>query len=192
MNSATAYRAVLDQLTSQWQVMRDECARLDRRNILPINREDKDHEQVYQEIKASGKLGWVSAWGPSRDLWFNFPLLLNDTMFPGIEDLCPRTHALLSRLSGVKVAALALFKPHAWLPPHDHPELELERLLTYHLGLEMSDDYCYLWCNGRFLKEQTGKSIVFEGWKDHFAFNYSNRDRLILYMEFSPERLALK
>ena len=98
---------------------------------------------------------------------------------------------LLQQLVGLKVAALSLFRPHVVLPVHSHPELAEEGLLTFHLGLSCPPN-CWLGTDGRLIREIDGEAIVFNGARPHFSFNFSPQDRLILYLEFDPQRVEGK
>ena len=179
----------LQKLTDNWQKIRDEVARLRTDTLLPIDRENKTHQQVHDEIVRGGKQGWVRAWGPTKDRWLNYGLMFrDDVVFDGIG--VPFTASLLKHIRGVKVGALSLFRPGACLPVHDHPELGAEKLLTFHLPL-LTDTptHSFLSTDGQFVPERAGSGFVFDGAKPHFAFNCSNATRVILYLEFSPELL---
>jgi aspartyl/asparaginyl beta-hydroxylase (cupin superfamily) len=178
----------LERLSSAWTIIRDESVTLDRDNVLPISRAGRTHAEMLDELKAFGTPGWVQAWGPLKHLWLNYGLLFEDR-FPLGDVGVPQTIGLLGHLRGVHVAAFSLFRPGAYLPVHVHPELEEAGLYTYHLGLEAPPDYAYLFTQGTFVREETGRGFVFDGSKPHFAFNFSDRDRLILYLEFYKDRL---
>lgn len=185
---ALARFPALERLSSAWTIMRDECVVLDRANVLPISRVGKTHAEMLDELVALATPGWVEAWGPLKHLWLNYGLMFEDR-FPMGDMRVPETVGLLRHLRGVHVAALSLFRPGAYLPVHVHPELGQAGLYTYHLGLDAPADYAYLFSQGVFVREQAGQGFVFDGSKPHFAFNFSDRDRLILYIEFYKDRL---
>lgn len=176
-------------LSENWRIIRDECAALDREDILDLDRTDKDHEMVAKALVENGRAQWVKAWGENKNKWLNWGLLIYDQFLLG-DAGAPKTTALLRRLRGLKVAALSLFKPSLLLPIHSHPELGEEQLLTFHLGLECPTD-CYLNADGEFAREENGKALTFDGSRPHYALNASTSDRLILYCEFSPDKIRI-
>jgi hypothetical protein len=179
----------LKKIADNWRQIREEVLTLDTTDLLPIDRHQKSHEEVVAAIRDQGRLGWVKAWGPTQSLWLNFLLAFKDK-FPFAAPSLPLTTELLGHLRGVKIAALSLFRPGACLPIHDHPELAEENLLTFHLPLDAATpSHSYLYTEGRFIPEEPGSAFVFRGWRPHFAFNCSSRDRTILYIEFSPALL---
>jgi aspartyl/asparaginyl beta-hydroxylase (cupin superfamily) len=180
--------APLLTLQNNWRAISAECAALDRRNILDIDREGKSHEEVARAIIENGQPKWVEAWGEQKEKWLNWGFGIHD-QYPLGDAGAPRTVDLLRHIRGLKVAALSLFKPGLLLPVHTHPELADEGLLTFHLGLEVPRDYCYLNADGEFVREEEGRALVFDGSRPHYAFNASSVDRLILYCEFSYKRL---
>jgi beta-hydroxylase len=175
-------------LHQNWRLIREECAALDRNDIASFERGALSHAAITKKLVENGRMQWIKAWGEHKDRWLNYGFALYD-QYPFGDAGAPKTVALLKHIRGLKVAALALFKPGVLLPIHRHPELKAENLLTFHLGLEMAPDHCYLNVEGKFAREEEGKAIVFDGGLPHYAFNASGAERLILYCEFSPERL---
>jgi aspartyl/asparaginyl beta-hydroxylase (cupin superfamily) len=175
-------------LRENWRVIRDECAIIDRNNVHETDRVGKTHEMVARELVESGRPQWIRSWGEQMDKWLNWGFTIHD-QFPLGDAGAPKTTGLLRHIRGLKVAALSLLKPGVVLPVHTHPELGQEGLLTFHLGLEVPLDLCYLSADGEFAREEDGKAVTFDGSRPHYAFNASHADRLILYCEFSPARL---
>ena len=175
-------------LRNNWRAIREECRVLDRNDIAEFERGALSHGQITQKLIANGRMQWVKAWGSHKDKWLNWGFCLYD-QYPFGDAGAPKTTKLLRHIKGLKVAALALFKPGVLLPIHSHPELKAENLLTFHLGPDVPPDHCYLHADGEFAREEEGKAIVFDGSRPHYAFNASRKDRLILYCEFSPEKL---
>jgi Aspartyl/Asparaginyl beta-hydroxylase len=181
------------RLANHYETIASECAAIDRSHLLTdFNRGYLDHEDVavfiQKAYEETGNVPWVQAWGEYPDKWLNYGLIMHDQAPLGSAGV-PKTIEILSHLRGVKVAALSLFKPGLVLPIHSHPELADEGMFTFHMGLEAADEGNYLFTDGFFIREERGKSFVFDGSKTHFAFNASESDRLILYIEFSVERL---
>ena len=193
---------VIQELSDCWQSIAREAAALPR-DILPIERGTRTHAEVMAEMLAGGQPGWISSWGDAAKNWLVYPIMFGDELPLGDVGM-PHTTALLRGIGGVKVAALSLFKPHTLLPVHSHPELAVEGLQTYHLGLDVPD-HCYLWtdgslslhrsattiaegtsADGRFWLEGNGIGLTWDGSQPHYAFNASDHDRVILYLEYRP------
>ena len=162
--------------------------------LMPIDRIDKSHEQVLHEVMAyissGGKYGWIKGWGTNSGIenWTQLALIYFDQAVPFIRTHLPQTIRVLNNISGIKLAAFVKMKPNTLLRKHHHPELKREGLLQMHLTLEaaMIDNYSYINIEGEFKQHQLGKGFVFDGSRTHFAFNASDNDRTILYLEFRP------
>lgn len=188
----------LESLAQNWQAIRDEFHTL-RAPILEITRTKKTHEQVFSEVmehmESGGEYGWLMGWGvdgPNPD-WIQYGLAAFGSIVPFAQEKLPRTTALLNDIKGVKVCALAKMKANSFLTCHQHPELEKEGLLQFHITLDAAEEknYAYLNVKGEFAQNITGKAIIFDGSHDHFAINASGVDRTILYMEFNKDALMV-
>jgi beta-hydroxylase len=187
----------LQWLTEHWQFIRDELALLNA-PIMPINRVNKSHDDVFREVAhyvgQGNKYGWIFGWGrhgANKD-WLQFPLIYGDAPVPFLNGEMRQTVALLAQFQGIKVCALLKMNSHSSLPCHDHPELAREGLLQFHLPLKTAAtrNYNYLNVNGEFRQHVCGEPIVFDGSHDHFALNESDEERVLLYMEFSAGQLT--
>jgi beta-hydroxylase len=191
----------LAQLADGWAVVREEFLALDA-PVLDIDRVNKSHLEVYEEVmehlERGGKVGWLLGWDgdagsegseQANPDWLSYGLVVFDEVPPGVADSMPKTVALLSRLKGIKTAALVKMKPHTFLTAHQHPELERENILQMHQAVDVADqgNYAYLNVDGEFFQHELGVACVFDGSLDHFAINASNHDRTILYLEFDRD-----
>ena len=189
---ASSYPGLVE-LVSNWKTIKREMEELNF-SLLPIDRDGKTHADVASEvethIRAGGAYGWLQGWGAEdkRKMWTQLGLVIADTPVPYLGGHMGGTLALLSGISGVKVAALLRMQPGGLLEAHTHPELAEEGLLQMHLTLEAAIDqnFAYLNVNGEFRQHIPGEAFVFDGSKPHFAVNASPQDRTILYLEFDP------
>lgn len=180
------------EFEKNWHIIREEYLNLDR-EILDLHR-NGPHER-YIETLLYKKNAWIPSWQvastePNYD-WLTYGLSYQGLLPKEAEQKFPTTANLLSRLTGFKVCAFSLMKPLSFIGPHTHPELG-GNLLTYHLGLDIVPGRSYLCVDGTFEEQQNGKSIIFDGFYDHYAFNMSDADRVILYMEFDKTKIAFK
>jgi beta-hydroxylase len=172
-----------------WETIRDEYRALEA-PVLDIHRIG-DVEPLVERLRHRN--GWTPSWQvgsrePNHN-WLTFGLYYKGVVPDGNEKKLPVTTDLVRRLPGCKVAALSLMRPTSFLAPHAHDELG-RGMLTYHLGLEVAPNCCFIVVDGVAEQENCGKSIVFDGSHEHFAINMSKADRAILYVEFDS-RVAL-
>lgn len=185
----------LRYLAENWEVIRDEFINLDA-PLLNINRVDKTHQEVLDELimhmQQGGEYGWLKGWGqdgPNSD-WIQYALVAFDSIIPYAKDKMPRTIDLLGSIQGIKVCALVTLRANSFISSHRHPELHEQGLLQLHITLDTSitRNFAYLNVNGEFKQHISGSAIVFDGSLDHFAVNASSCDRTILYMEFEKDK----
>ena len=129
--------------------------------------------------------GWVSSWESKTNQWLNFPLMVDGRLFQQNAQQCPLTaKLLLQHREKINVAGFSLLEPNAKMPTHtDTTGIEFGSL-AYHLGLEIPNDNCTLTVDGMTEKQQYGKQIVFDSTYPHSAANNSDRQRIILYIDF--------
>lgn len=187
----------LNLLILNWKTIQKEFYKL-KAPLLNIHRLEKPHAEVFQEIvqhiAKGGKYGWLMGWtndGIPNPNWVQYPLIFNEQEISFVSGMS-QTMELLKQIKGIKVCSLITMKPHTYLPTHTHPEIKEEDLLQFHLTLDMDEGqpYSYLNVNGQFCQNEPGKGIVFDGSKEHFALNASNKDRTILYIEFDRKKLS--
>ena len=184
----------LTELVENWKIIKEEASRLDDYN-LNINRVDKDHEVVAEEIlekiKLNKKNGWVDGWNNKGEInknWIQYGLIINDQEIPYSN--MPKTIKLLKKIKGIKVAALNILKSESILGTHTHPEMITEKLAQMHISLDAPEPkQSYLCINGDFFEHKTGNYAIFNGAYPHFAINAGKKDRMILYLEFKRNKL---
>ncbi|MCV4269345.1 aspartyl/asparaginyl beta-hydroxylase domain-containing protein [Pseudomonas capsici] len=196
----TAFYALEDfpqlaNLVAHCSVIQEELATLDA-PLLEIDRTNKQHQQVHEELtehlQQGGDYGWLKGWGAeggNRD-WTQYALLFRDTPIGPAQATMPRTLELFKPLKGIKVVALARMAPHSFLSLHRHPELTNEGLLQMHITLSAANEanYSYLNVAGEFYHQKPGTGAIFDGSLDHFAVNATPVQRTIIYMEFEKEK----
>jgi aspartyl/asparaginyl beta-hydroxylase (cupin superfamily) len=174
-----------------WSTIRDEYYQLDR-HILNLHR-NQPHEAYIETLLNNN--GWTPSWRagssePNYD-WLTYGLSYRGLLPPEAQDKFPTIASLLTRLSGFKVCAFSMMEKLSFIAPHQHEELG-GNLLTYHLGIDVIPGKSHLWVNNKFEEQRNGKSIIFDGSCEHFAFNMSGAKRIILYLEFDKTKIAFK
>jgi hypothetical protein len=110
--------------------------------------------------------------------------LLNKSLFKTF----PNTISLLKQIKGVRYAWFSRLAPKSKLAPHVH--VQTSATLIFHLGLVIpANKTSGLSVDGRLhVWEKPGESIVFDDTFTHSAWNDSDQDRIILYVNFAPVR----
>lgn len=166
---------MFERITENWQSIAGEVKSLPRDFI------DVSHLKTRVEAAAavieSGKLQWVKGWDGYGD-WLAWGVMLQGQFLGG----APITESFLKDIPGLNFAAFLNLKAGTVLKNHAHPENT--GIMTYHLGLDVPEE-CYLKTDGKFYFDKNGKGYVFDGTKPHYAFNASDKDRLILHCEFA-------
>ncbi len=124
--------------------------------------------------------------------WKRFYLKWYDNPPPTAQRLCPRTVALLQSIPSVNAAMFALLPPGSRLNPHRDP---FAGSLRYHLGLVTPNSPdCRIVVDGVAHSWRDGTDVMFDETYLHFAENYTDKTRLILFcdverpLHFAPVR----
>ncbi len=175
--------AVVSSFQDQWQKIREEYRGLNPA-IVDIHR-NGSHEEYFAQVIANN--GWVPSWQVgSTDKnygWLTYALGYEGHFPNEAEAKFPTIMALLKKYPQVKACAFSKMRPLSFIAPHAHVELG-GKILTFHLGIDVTPATAYLSVEGAFEEESNGKAIVFDGSASHFAINMGNEDRVIMYMEF--------
>lgn len=117
------------------------------------------------------------------DKWKTFILYIYGNKVEKNTVRCPQTTRLLSQIPGMQTAFFSIFAGGKQLPIHWGP---YKGLLRYHLGLLVPQppDSCGIWVNGITAHWEPGKSLVFDDTYKHYAWNHSEQDRVVLFVDF--------
>lgn len=163
----------LNTLEQNWLTIANEVADLPEDSIDVSWA--KTRAQAAEAVFKSGKMQWVEGWDGYKN-WLAWGLVLDGEFLDGM----PQTRKLLENVRGLQFAAILNMRGCTIMRNHAHPENA--GLLTYHLGLFVPEE-CYLKADGNFYQHETGKGLIFDGTKPHYAFNASGTDRFILHCE---------
>jgi ornithine lipid ester-linked acyl 2-hydroxylase len=115
--------------------------------------------------------------------WKSFPLYVYGNEFEDNTNLCPATKDALLKIHGFKTAMFSILSAGQKIPPHRGP---FKGLLRIHLGLiipENSQEKCYIELNGVRKSWEFGKTMLFDDTHTHAAYNYTNEDRVVLFID---------
>jgi ornithine lipid ester-linked acyl 2-hydroxylase len=96
---------------------------------------------------------------------------------------CPETARIVTNIPGLKMAMFSILAPRSHIPQHRGP---YKGLLRYHLGLIIPAPFssCRLRVADESRSWQEGRSFIFDDSYNHEAWNDSDRDRVILFVDF--------
>lgn len=97
---------------------------------------------------------------------------------------CPRTTRVLGRIPGLTTAFFSVLGPGKHLPEHRGP---YNGVLRCHLALVLPGPAaaCGILVGGETARWREGKCLVFDGSYPHRAWNDSDRDRVVLFMDIA-------
>ena len=96
-------------------------------------------------------------------------------------DLCPDTTRALSSIPGLTTAFFSILGPGKTIPRHRGP---FKGVLRYHLGVDIPRGDCGIEVDGEARKWENGKSLVFDDTYQHSAWNRTNEQRIVLFVDF--------
>jgi ornithine lipid ester-linked acyl 2-hydroxylase len=159
-NDLFPFTAMLEQ---HWQVIRDEVVRLQDGAFL-----DWPEKHLYEK-------GW-SVFG-----LYGWGLKLDKNCA-----LCPETTRLVEQIPDLVTASFSQMKPNTHLVPHNgYPE----GVLRCHLGL-IVPPHCGIRVGDETRTWNEGKCMVFDDTTEHEAWNKSDRERIVLIMDFKSDLAA--
>jgi len=115
--------------------------------------------------------------------WKIFPLYLYGNKIEGNQKRCPQTVEALSKIPKLRAAMFSVFQAKKSLPPHTGP---YAGVLRYHLGVKVpANKQCGITVGGDTAYWEEGKSIIFDDSHMHNAWNNSDEDRVVLFVDFT-------
>ena len=173
---------------------KEKGALIDPKKFAWTNTVEQSTEQIIIELKAVMEdydtipnLGDIS--DEQRRLiageknWKTFMLYLYSARIEKNISLCPITDRIIRSIPGMTMAFFSILEPHTKLIPHRGP---YKGVLRYHLGLIVPQptEQCGLRIDGQVYHWQVGKSLVFDDTHMHEAWNDSDENRVVLFIDF--------
>ena len=99
-------------------------------------------------------------------------------------DRCPITAQAISAIPGMTTAMFSILSPGQRLSPHRGP---YRGILRYHLGVVIPEqhDKCGIRVADQRAHWRQGQSLIFDDRYDHEAWNLSDEDRVVLFVDFA-------
>jgi beta-hydroxylase len=193
-------------LKKSWKIIRDEA--LDVMQYSPklnISRtiEDWHNASNYFEM-IQNKEGWIRSWSyePEGSVenqtkdgnyeWLNYGLFYFGKEFTNNIKKCPKTYKLINKIKKhINICGFSWMLGGCLLQPHTDITGLTSGSLAMHLGLHVPkpNDSCRLIIKNNdneyfYMNEENGKMYIFDATWEHYAYNLSNQDRLVLYIDF--------
>jgi len=157
----------IERLEAEWRTIRRELDEVLRyRDELP-NFQDISREQASLSTDNNWKTYFFYAYGVKA----------------GDVERCPETARLVEEIPGMTTAFFSILGPHKHLPPHRGP---YKGVIRYHLGLKIPEpkEKCGIRVGSEVRHWEEGKSLVFDDTFEHEAWNDTDEDRVVLFVDF--------
>lgn len=185
-------------LEDNWEIIAEEVKKLPKDvMITDKNREQQDwfEDEEFKKLVLlhDKQYGWIYSWQAGTDdinkKWINWGLIYDGKPLGKNAKMCPNTTKLLASIPQIRIAGFSLMKPNSRIEPHTDATGLKFNSLAYHLGLDIpSKGDASLIIGDLKIKEGNGKAFLFDATNEHYAYNNSDSDRIILYMDISLEK----
>jgi len=196
--------AIFYELKANWKTVQQEAKNiLENSPRLDVSRKQKDWNNANHYVDTIiDKYGWIRSWNNNNDDieknkdgnydWLNYGLFYNNGAFFSSNVLqCPQTFRILDKIKDkINVAGFSYMKGNSTINKHVDSTGISFNSLAFHLGLIVPKPYntCQMIVSDGYKKyaysETPGGMVIFDGTYEHYAFNKSSEDRVILYIDF--------
>jgi beta-hydroxylase len=175
-SSLVATSAFFDPADFPWTTTLEDGWRLIREELDEVLKY-KEHIPNFQDISRE-QLGLTQ-----DDRWKTYFFYAYGVKAEGNCARCPETTRLLGQIPGMKTAFFSIFGPRKHLPAHRGP---YKGVIRYHLGLKIPEPAtaCGIRVGDEVGHWQEGKSLIFDDTYDHEAWNDTDGDRVVLFVDF--------
>ncbi len=125
-----------------------------------------------------------------EDGWNVAPLMIGGNI---IEKRCkkfPKLHEISKDVKGIVSISFSSLKPGTHIVPHRGYDDYSERVLRFHMGLIVPEGDLGLRVEKEIRKWTEGKSFVFDDYLIHEAWNFTNKNRVVLIIDFLREEVT--
>lgn len=195
---------IFDELKLNWKIIQQEAKYvLENSPKLNISRTHKNWNNSSDFVDTIiDKYGWIRAWNTSigdeeenengNYDWLNYGLFFNDGLaFTSNVLHCPQTFNILEKIKDkINIAGFSYMKGNSMINKHTDSTGISTNSLAFHLGLIVPEPYdtCQLIVNDGYndyyFTEKPGETVIFDSNHEHYAYNKSSEDRVILYIDF--------
>lgn len=127
-------------------------------------------KELYEE---SNPFGWDIA-----------PIMINKEFVDENCKIAPFLYSIVSKIPNIVSCSYSLLKPGTRICPHKGYDIYSEKNLRYHLGLIIPKGDLGLRVCEDIVEWAEGSSFVFDDFKIHEAWNFSDENRYVLICDF--------
>jgi beta-hydroxylase len=174
-------------LENNWKIIKNEIPYFDINTITFERQQDEwlnDKADVLL-IKLKNNDNWIKSW-TDNNMWFNFPLMYQNQPIGKAEEICPKTIKLLKKLKNIQVAGYSLLVPYGEIDFHTDSTGPSFNSMAF--NMKLTGGHCDLTVksNNKMYTHihQVGKPVIFNSELKHQAINHSDKNRIILYIDF--------
>jgi len=196
----------LKELQKNWKIIQLEAVDMmlnaPKLNISRTINDWYDSKKYIEQIK--DKYGWIRSWSYNQEdiieeqtsecnyEWLNYGLMYFGEEFTENIKYCPKTYEMLNKIkSHINICGFSWMYGGCILQPHTDITGIQSGSLAMHLGLDIPcpENSCRLVIKNpnneyTYINEENGKMFIFDATYEHYAYNLSNTNRIILYMDF--------
>lgn len=176
-------------LEENWQLIKNEIPPFQIEKIkIKRNKDVWDNQKMLEFTKILEKdPQWFKSWD-NTNVWYSYPLMYHNKVVGKVAEICPETIKLLNSFQNVRIAGFSLLTPLGELEKHKDDTGPNFRSMA--LNMNLTGDNCALLIkpnnSNKFLKHlhKKGKAVIFNAEQLHYAVNYDDKIRIILYVDF--------
>ena len=121
----------------------------------------------------------------TQDKWYLVPLMIRDQLCTEILNFFPATMSLVDKLPVHENLSFSVFYPGAKTTKHKGWSTDIVRV---HLAVD-TDGRSGLHCGDQCVYLKNGEVLIFEDGEEHYAFNDSDRERVVLIFDVLKTKL---
>lgn len=174
----------------------------ERRNQNWITNMEKEH---FYEYAKNFKSNWYQGW-QGKKVWFNFPIMFENTIIGDGQKLFPKTIDLLKQINCNQICGFSLLLPGGSLFKHTDPTgKEFNSMAGNMLLTNNKHSNLIVWENflekslqknkksrepKHVYRHKQGKMVIFDSTQFHSADNNDPNIRVILYIDFKTSNVV--
>jgi aspartyl/asparaginyl beta-hydroxylase (cupin superfamily) len=153
---------------------------IERNSAKWIN--DENFYKIYEELQNNDY--WIRS-SDTNNVWYTFPIILNNKFIGKAEELCPVTSLLLRQLNDINIAGFSLLLPKSQLPIHT--DFTGPNYNSIAMNMKLTGGICNLYIKNKNKynkhRHQIGNAVFFDSEVQHYADNQGTNNRVILYAD---------
>ena len=122
------------------------------------------------------------------DGWDVAPMMINYKKDEKRCEKVPFLMSLVNQIPGLITVSFSMLKPGTWIVPHKGYENYATVLLRYHLGLVIPKGDLGIKVDKKLKVWEVGKSFIFDDALTHEAWNFTDKDRYVLIIDFARDK----